>query len=225
MHRILIIVLVVMNGCKNDNLNTETKVNTISIKDTVLLSNGFDFPIGGKDGKNGYTSMIDQKKYNSWYISTPVGDSDNWGIHTGEDWNGIGGGNTDAGQTVYSIAKGLVLEIQPLPINQMGKTLMVKHSYLENDSIKTVYAVYAHLKTIQVNVGDTIMKGQAIDNIFDGMKNGKNEMHAHLHLEIRKSSMSNYPLLYWPSLDGKDKAWINSNYEIPSDFINKHRNS
>ncbi|NOY00904.1 MAG: M23 family metallopeptidase, partial [Verrucomicrobia bacterium] len=59
---------------------------------THYLADGFDYPVG-KPNATGYY------KARGFY---PNG-------HLGEDWNGRGGGNTDQGDPVYSIAHGVVV--------------------------------------------------------------------------------------------------------------------
>ncbi|MFT5913739.1 MAG: hypothetical protein ACI81T_000223 [Bacteroidia bacterium] len=56
-------------------------------------ADGFDFPVGKPNAKNYYNAQKFEENY-----------------HLGEDWNGTGGGNTDFGDSVYSIANGYVKE-------------------------------------------------------------------------------------------------------------------
>src|SRR5262245_17826827 len=58
----------------------------------VPLADSFDFPVGPPDAA-GYRD------------AQAFGEND----HLGEDWNGLGGGDTDLGDPVYSAANGLVL--------------------------------------------------------------------------------------------------------------------
>lgn len=75
-----------------------------------LLADGFDFPVGDVDGQGSYKSKLNGKTYNGWYVATKFGESYSLGIHPGEDWNGIGGGDTDTGQPVWATAKGKVVD-------------------------------------------------------------------------------------------------------------------
>lgn len=188
-------------------------------KKEAVLTDGFDFPVGNENGKGKYTSLVDGKEYGSWYIAVKTGEENEFGIHTGEDWNGSGGGNTDLGQPIFSIGRGTVRNAQAYPA-PLGKVIQVEHNYLENDSIKKVFAIYAHLKEIYVAAGDTVERREKIGTIGNG---GGEVLSAHLHLEIRKQSLMDFPVLFWPSLEGKDISWVLENYEQPSKFINSKR--
>jgi len=230
MNKILIAIicfgLLLLTSCliKDDKPADEDSFLTLDtdtiIENTdVLLANGFDFPVGNVDGKGSYISLIDKKKYDSWYVAVATGDQIKFGIHTGEDWTGSGGSNTDLGQPVYSIGAGIVISAKGYP-SPVGKVVAIEHRYMENDTIKKIISLYVHMKDIIVKKGDTVERREQIGTIGNG---GGDLLSAHLHLEIRKSLIEDYPILYWPSLDGKDRTWILTNYEKPTEFINKHR--
>lgn len=182
-----------------------------------ILANGFDFAVGDKNGKGSYTAPSG-KIYNGWYIAVKTAQSYSMGIHTGEDWNGNGGGDTDLGQPVYAVAKGVVLHADDYGF-PWGNVVVVEHYYLENAKVKTCRSLYAHLDDYRVSVGDTLEKRTPIGTIGTG--NGAYP--AHLHLEIRKPSMNNYAVTYWPSSNDKDSDWVREHYFSPSDFIQEHR--
>src|SRR6476661_1047617 len=58
---------------------------------SVRLSDGFSCPVGSDGAKKYYKARGFQ----------PNG-------HLGEDWNGVGGGDTDLGDPIYSAADGIV---------------------------------------------------------------------------------------------------------------------
>jgi hypothetical protein len=116
------------------------------------LSDGFDFPFGDKDGKGGYTDLATGKKYSGWYIATKAAQNYYLGIHTGEDWNGNGGGDSDFGQPVYSTAGGMVLFADTCP-SPWGNCILIQHVYLENGILKTVFSQYSHLKELKIEKG------------------------------------------------------------------------
>lgn len=183
------------------------------------LCDGFDFPIGDKNAKGSYTSLEDGKSYDGWYIATKCAEEYSLGIHTGEDWNGSGGGNTDLGQPVYATAAGEVVHAAECP-SPWGNVIMIKHKYFENGSIRTVYSQYSHLKEIKVKKGDRVTKRQLIGAIGQG---NYKEYPAHLHFEIRNEKMKDYAVDYWPTSNNKSVAWVKEHYEQPSQFVNAHR--
>jgi len=200
---------------------SESQNNNYTVKDpdSIKYSTEFSFPFGNGNGGGVYTCVEDKKTYSGWYIGENFCDQNKFGIHPGEDWNGNGGGNTDALQPVYSVSNGKVIEIQTLPFDA-GEAIKIEH-LLKNTfwEIDTIYSVYVHLHSVIVKKGDYVSHRQKIGNIFKGNKFLK----AHLHIEIRKVTTKHLPLLYYPSLDGKDIKWIKENYFKPSKFINAYR--
>jgi murein DD-endopeptidase MepM/ murein hydrolase activator NlpD len=187
------------------------------LMDTTLV-NGFDFPIGDENAKGSYTSP-EGKTYDGWYVATKCGEEYDLGIHTGEDWNGSGGGNTDIGQPVYATAAGEVVHAAECP-SPWGNVVMIRHKYFENGEVKTVYSQYSHLKEIDVKKGQRVSRRQKIGAVGQG---NHQEYPAHLHFEIRNETMKDYAVDYWPSSNGKTAAWVKQHYEQPSEFVNAHR--
>lgn len=180
------------------------------------LCDGFDFPVGDNNGSEVYTAP-DGKKYTGWGVTTKKTKSNNTEIFTGEDWNGKGGGNTDLGQPVYSIASGKVI-FAGERIPSSGNIILVQHCYAENGLVITKYALYSFLHTIKVKKGDLINRRQIIGTI------GKSENEeAHLHLEITDVSLLDNLSDYIPYVNNKTVEWVNAHYENCSDFIKAHR--
>lgn len=224
----LIFVGVLLFACSSNEKGEENKISfskllldaetdSVNIFDTLLV-NGFDFPVGNRDGKGKYTSKTDGKEYDSWYIASKFAESYSLGIHTGVDYNGTGGGNTDLGQPVYSIGKGIVIEAENFG-SPWGNIVLIKHWYLENGRIFSCFSLYAHLNEIVVKKGGFVNKREQIGEIGTG----GGSYPAHLHLEIRKGKMEEYETTYWPSSNGKDVSWVKDYYEDPVDFIKSHR--
>jgi murein L,D-transpeptidase YafK len=188
-----------------------------NLMDTMFCE-GFDYPAGNADGKGKYTSLSDGKEYDSWYIASGFAESYSLGIHTGIDMNGTGGGNTDKGQPVYSAGRGIVVAAEDYG-SPWGNVVMIRHKYLENGKINYCYSLYAHLNELFVKAGDYVPKRMKIGTIGDG--NGA--YLAHLHFEIRKNTMKDYEVTYWPSSNSKDAAWVKDYYHDPSKFIDSHR--
>lgn len=182
-----------------------------------ILADGFDFPVGDKNAKGSYTAPSG-KTYAGWYIATETAEHYSLGIHTGEDWNGNGGGETDFGQPVYAIGKGIVIAAQDYGA-PWGNVVLLEHHFLENNIVKTVYSQYAHLNELKVAKGDTIERRRLVGTIG----NGGGVYPAHLHLEVRAATMADYDVTYWPSSNGKDETWVRKHYLEPTAFIKAHR--
>jgi murein DD-endopeptidase MepM/ murein hydrolase activator NlpD len=133
---------------------------------TTRLADGFDYPVGKPDG-DGY------------YIFR--GFSPNG--HLGEDWNGSGGGDTDEGDPVYSIAHGVVVFSEDYK-RGWGNVVIIRHAYRENNGqIAFIDSLYGHLKVRSVQLGQQVTRGQVVGTIGCGPY----RMYAaHLHFEIRK---------------------------------------
>ena len=197
---------------------TPEEKDPVKILLDTSLADGFDFPVGNKEGKGSYKSA-DGKQYDGWYIAVKCAEEYSLGIHTGEDWNGSGGGDTDLGQPVYSAAGGEVVHAAECP-SPWGNVIMIKHKYFENGKIKTVYSQYSHLKDIDVKKGQFVLRRQKIGSIGQG---NYKEYPAHLHFEIRSEKMKDYAVDYWPSSNDKSVAWVKEHYIDPSSFIKAHR--
>lgn len=133
---------------------------------TTRLADGFDYPVGKPNGEG-------------YYIFR--GFSQNG--HLGEDWNGNGGGNTDEGDPVYSIAHGVVVFSEDYK-RGWGNVVILRHAYRENNGqIAFVDSLYGHLKVRSVKLGQQVSRGQIVGTIGCGPY----RMYAaHLHFEIRK---------------------------------------
>jgi len=133
---------------------------------TTKLADGFDYPVGKPDGAGYYI----------FRGFSPNG-------HLGEDWNGNGGGDTDEGDPVYSIAHGVVVFSEDYK-KGWGNVVIVRHAYREqNGQIAFVDSLYGHLKVRSVSLGQQVSRGQLLGTIGCGPY----RMYAaHLHFEIRK---------------------------------------
>ena len=180
-------------------------------------ANGFDFPIGDPNAEGSYRDKATGKEYTGWYIATTFAEEYKLGIHPGEDWNGRGGGATDLGQPVRSVANGRVVTAKDFG-RLWGKVILIEHIYYENHHKRTIQSLYAHLKAIEVKPGDVVKRRQRIGTIGQD----PDKLYApHLHLELR-NDLSLSPT-YWPSSDGKNVVWVKKHYIPPSKFIRAHR--
>lgn len=183
----------------------------------IPVADGFDFSVGDANGRGSYKDLTTGTQYTGWYIATQYNESYSLGIHTGEDWNGNGGGNTDLGQDVHAVANGRVKFAENCG-RLWGNVVVLEHRYYENHETRKIISLYAHLNEIKVKSGDVVKRRQVIATI--GQDPDKS-FQAHLHLELRWDET--LAPTYWPSSNGKDHAWIDQHYTAPNKFISSHR--
>ncbi len=159
----------------------------------IKLADGFDFPVG-KPEAQGYYKARGFRSHG----------------HLGEDWDGTGGGDTDLGDPIYVIGDGVVVFARDCHMG-WGNVVIVRHSYRENGSVRTIDSLYGHLQTMLVKRGQSVTRGQKIATM--GTAHGLYD--AHLHLEIRK----NLEIGMSRAAFARDF----SNYYDPSQFIAAHR--
>jgi murein DD-endopeptidase MepM/ murein hydrolase activator NlpD len=157
------------------------------------LADGFDQPVGKPDGEGYYRARGFRPNY-----------------HMGDDWNGIEGGNTDLGKPVYSTANGIVVLARDMRMG-WGNLVIVRHTFLEDQQMKTVDSVYAHLNEIMVRENEQVVRGQQVGTI--GTNRGM--YRAHLHFEIRKNIHIGY--------NQRGFAKDYTNYYSPIAFIEPRR--
>lgn len=164
-----VVGLFALLGCATDG-NTPTsplpdiEAYTPAPEIDTLWATRFEFPVGPPDGKGYYNAQVFGKNN-----------------HLGDDWNGVGGGNTDLGDTVYAIANGYISEAED-KAGGWGNVLRIIH-YLPQDHefAPAVESLYAHLDEMFVQNGTWVTIGEPIGTI--GNANG--QYYAHLHLELR----------------------------------------
>ena len=159
----------------------------------VRLADGFQLPVGNNgDGKGYYKARG----------MTPNG-------HLGEDWDGVGGGDTDLGDPVTATAHGIVLFARDFHLG-WGNVIILRHAYLEAGQVTYVDSLYGHLNEILVHEGDQVKRGQKIGTIG----NNHGMYSAHLHFEMRKNLRIGMARSAFP----RDYA----NYWNPSAFVAMH---
>lgn len=157
------------------------------------MADGFDFPVGKPDADGYY-------RFRGFRIN----------YHLGDDWNGIGGGDSDRGKPVYAVAHGVVVYSEDYRSN-WGNVVIIRHAYREKGQICYVDSLYGHLDKRFVNLYDPIRKGQKVGTI--GTNHGMYT--AHLHFEIRKDINI--------GLVSRRYAMDYSTYYNPQTFIDRHR--
>ena len=158
------------------------------------LAEAFDFPVGKPEGHGYY-------KARGFY---PNG-------HLGEDWNGNGGGDSDLGDPIYAVARGVVVFSENIGVG-WGNMIIIRHAFREADGrINMVDSLYGHMQELKAKAGDIVEPGQLIATM-----GGNNGMYpVHLHFEIHKN------LTMGPNRIGFAHDY--SNYYSPTAFINAHR--
>ena len=129
--------------------------------------------------------------------------------HLGEDWNGVGGGDTDLGDPVYAAAHGIVVFARNYHVG-WGNVVIIRHAYYEGSELKYCDSLYGHLLDFAVQEGEQVHRGQQIGRI--GNNFGMYE--AHLHFEMRK----NIQIGMYRSSFARDF----SNYYTPSEVVTEH---
>lgn len=182
---------------------------------SIPLSDGFDFPVGprGQDVDVFKTHKIDTTLVDPAYFKL-------FGVwHTGEDWNGRGGGDTDLGDPIYAISNGRVLEFGNYPPS-WGNIVLLEH--LLPDQTR-VWSQYAHLDQIMAaQPGQVVERGQQIGTMGKGAKTEaypQGRWIAHLHFEIRRTSL---PIGNWTPMV-RDRSQVMANYFSPTPFIKARR--
>jgi murein DD-endopeptidase MepM/ murein hydrolase activator NlpD len=170
------------------------------------LADGFDFPVGGPEGKAPYTSQTTRQKYAGWKVTGKPGEAiaGSQQLHTGEAWNGSGGGSTDVGQPVFAIAAGVVSEVTDTP---RGPAVTIEHRFVENGALRTVWSISSGLADVNLKAGDPVKRRKQLGTIA----NRGAGVPVQLYLEIRTQ---------WPlPADANPVAGC----EPPSAFIRAHR--
>ena len=136
----------------------------------VPLADGFDYPVGKPNGDGYY-------KARGLRLKTPR--------HMGEDWNGVGGGNTDLGDPVYTIGHGLVTYAADAR-GRWGKVVIVRHAFRDpsNGRVLCCQTLYGHLDRIDVKLGQLVKRGDIVGTIGTNRGMFPAHLHAELHFNI-----------------------------------------
>ena len=160
---------------------------------TLPLAARFDMPMGSETGALTYNAR-------PFRIER----------HLGDDLNGIGGGNSDLGDAVYSAGAGRVVYAGS-PGPGWGKMILIAHRLPDGDELgPVVQTMYAHLESIRVQTGQKVQRGDKIGTV--GTAEGA--YLAHLHFELRLGPYVN---------PGQGYADTPLNRVAPEQFIRAHR--
>lgn len=174
----------------------------------TTAADGFDFPVAPSNAtearydSDGYYNALDYTEYYSVY-----------GYHCGEDWNGDGGGSTDLGDPIYTVADGDVV-YSNLETSSWAGVIIIEHYIPSAGDPGYVYitSMYGHLDSIWVSTGDTVSRGDQIGEMGDGW----GYYYAHLHFEMRTDETMGVG-------GGYGCTSSTSTHFDPWDFIDSHR--
>jgi len=129
--------------------------------------------------------------------------------HTGEDWNGPGGGDSDYGLPIYAPAIGIIDQIGSWPT--WGRILVIRHRLPKG---WYVWTQLAHMSQFApgMDVGRIVRMGEAIGKVGKGEGD---KLDSHLHWEIRREWL---PADAW-DLITHDRYLVNNYYLPPTRFI------
>lgn len=165
--------------------------DTLFAAHSVYYADGFDYPVGKPNAKGYYNAQGFQKNQ-----------------HLGEDWNGIGGGNSDKGDAIYAVANGYVKYAEDYG-SSWGNIVRILHC-IPGKPNKYIESFYAHTDTMLVKEGSWVKRGDKIATIGDA----HGSYPAHLHFEMRNKIDMNIG----PGYSTDTTGYIN-----PTPFIKKNR--
>jgi murein DD-endopeptidase MepM/ murein hydrolase activator NlpD len=161
------------------------------------LADGFDYPVGKPDAKGYY-------KARGMRLRSP--------LHFGEDWNGVGGGDSDLGDAISACANGVVMFAYDIR-SGWGRCILIRHAYRDpkTGKVKFIDSQYAHLRSILVKKGDVVKRGQKIGT----MGSNRGMYPAHLHFEMRHNLSI--------GMQRESVSRTLANWADPTSFIRAHR--
>ncbi|MEO0414335.1 MAG: M23 family metallopeptidase [Verrucomicrobiota bacterium] len=164
---------------------------------TAPIATRFDSPMGSEHGALTYNAQP--------FLTNN---------HLGEDFNGIGGQNSDLGDPVFCIGEGRVI-YAGWAGDGWGNVVIVIHRLPDG---RLIESFYGHLDAIQCYVDQHLHRGQKLGTV--GNANGR--YLAHLHFEIRT-----YPTLdpgagYAAKAQGRlaGERFLITNRGAPDDMLN-----
>lgn len=156
-------------------IDDDTHKKHIARIDTII-SGLVDAPLSNPLRIDAYTLPVTPPA-SLWYIAQGhTWSRSNLGGHTGLDINLLTGGDSDLGQPVYSTCNGLVVYAQKAPGAYWGNLVVVQGVGANG----LEFWRYAHLNSIDVQVGDYVLADDSVGTIGKG---GQRRYWAHLHLD------------------------------------------
>lgn len=181
------------NAQQEGNSSAETMSTIVEDSTSIIppefIANRFDYPVGKPNAK-GYFNAQKFGRNN----------------HLGDDWNGLGGGNSDLGDTIYAIASGCVTFAKDHNPS-WGNVIRIVHYLPDSSQVESLYAL---CNEMFVKKNQWVSVGEKIGTI--GNANGRYK--AHLHFEIRDQIGMRIGVGYARETEG---------YLNPTAFIKSHR--
>ncbi|OGF40692.1 hypothetical protein A2477_04170 [Candidatus Falkowbacteria bacterium RIFOXYC2_FULL_47_12] len=173
------------------------------------IASVFRYPVGDENGDG----WLENRKGVQWLREYDYEGSCGVTKHPGVDFNKDGtSGDDDLGQPVYAVANGQVVKSYYESGSTWGNLILIRH-VLPNGEL--IFSLYGHLDTRMVSDENLVTIGQQIGTVGKGIG-----LAAHLHFEIRKSSMNSKVASFFPCGDsGYDEAFVIRNYFNPETFI------
>ncbi len=180
----------------------------------TFLADGFDPPIGIPAERQGAAvwpgDWFDATGFAARYrVGTPYE-----AYHTGADLNlNKPQWDADAHTPVYAAAHGVVTHAARIP--GWGNVIVIRHDPLITDG-RVLYARYAHVENVRVQVGQRVVRGEQIASVG----NAEGTYPYHLHYDLSPTGILQTQPWHWPKLDLQN---LLLNYVDPRQFTLEHR--
>lgn len=135
----------------------------------VPNAEGWLWPLGEGNGALTYNAQ-------EFFADNPV----RGGRHLGEDLNGIGGMDSDFGDPVYAVSRGLVV-YSGEPSRGWGKVMVLAHRLPDG---RIVQSLYGHVDEFYALTGSVVWRGQMLTRLGEAASSTA----AHLHFELIEST-------------------------------------
>lgn len=152
--------------------------------------------------------MLKEPFREPYKIDSQFGEKRDYGYHSGSDWNGTGGGNTDCGYKLYPIKNAEIVHTSEADVSY-GKIVVCRITGTFGER----WIRYCHCREILVTGGIVTPETPIATLGTTG-----NSTACHLHWDVIKK-----PLPNWRSY-AKTKEYLNEYFEDPVAFFNKYKN-
>ncbi len=225
----LTILILILSACLSKVENDFEPISYVSIVENNQPTDGFDFPVEPGEMTGWEEPPHPSVSYHEGSFLVHRED----GIHPAIDFFREDGTSAE-GYEIRSIGDGVVVDIvydrETYPNKHdgsnrdqgWGNLILIQHDYIDAGIHKKVFALYAHCKTIEVEMNEVVKRSQRIGLVgkTDGLP-GLETWPDHLHFEIRKTNITSNA---WPSDSGLlTDADVLEHWIHPLDFIRSNR--